>query len=154
MLKIAEIDIDAIIKLIQSTQPQVSSPNKGIGKKCFIPVRDQSRDIVVEFFSESVVNEKPSNPEIGYVEDDVSTFRGVSIYVPGERKGASSGEVMPFDDFVEQYVKKDATKIALSRIMDSMEQSLIINEVFLEQANDLWSERDTGSKSTYKITYH
>lgn len=150
------LDFEAIVKAMSDATPLVSSPNKGIGKKSYIPVQAIKQKLLIEFFSESVVSARPSNLEIGYSLSDVTSFAGVSIFdISTDPKSKKfCGEVIPFEIFLRDYVTDGKTKWALERCMEAMEENTVPDESFLEKINSLWGDREIGSRTIYDIKYN
>jgi len=147
------ISLKELVDTMAGIKPVHSIPhNRGIGKKCFIQAESKSKHFVIEFFSELVVSDKPSDPSMGYAANDVSQYRGVMMtsYEPqADHDGYhhNYGEIIPYDEFVERYVHSSELRVRLDRIMEMMEDSVQVNDNFLESANNFWENRDPGTKS-------
>jgi hypothetical protein len=155
---IQSLDIQAIAKKIAGTEPLSSAPNKGIGKKSYIPIQSTKEEILLEFFCESVVNSRPANIDIGYDYKDVTSFAGVSIFdinIDAENKTRCfQGEVIPFEDFLRDYVEDDRARWTLEKCMEVMRKETKPDDSFLEKVNTLWGERAVGSRHIHKMKYN
>ena len=156
------INYDAIIIKMAKVKPRVGFPNLGWGKKCFIEATFKKKKTgnrtVVEIFSEVTFGQSPSDPEVGYTEDEANVFQGVCItsYENTENMDEhtpSVGEVMHYKDFMDRYIKDKVTCITLSRVMDDMEDMLIVSDGMIERVNIAWGNRDPGEKELFTIQY-
>lgn len=155
---IQSLDLKSVAEKISGAKPLSSAPNRGIGKKSYVPVQATKEEILIEFFCESVVNSRPSNLEIGYDYKDVTSFSGVSIFdinVDAETKARCfQGEVIPFTDFIRDYVEDDRVRWTLEKCMDVMREETKPDDSFLEKVNSLWGERDVGSRHIHNMKYN
>jgi hypothetical protein len=113
---------------------------------------------VVEIFSEVTFGQSPSDPDVGYTEDEASIFQGVCVTNYDNEKSTnehkpSVGEVMQYRDFMDRYINDKTTCTVLSRVMDDMSDMLIISDSMLERVNLAWGNRATNSKELFTIQY-
>lgn len=147
------IDLAELVTTMSGVSPVLSMPHsRGIGKKCFIQAESKSNGFVIEFFTEMVVPDTPSDPSVGYRSDDIRQFRGVLLthYNQDEVRDGyylNQGEIVPYDEFVERYVNTSEMRVRLDRIMERMEEGIQVSDGFLDSANSVWENRDPGSKS-------
>ena len=159
---IAEVglDFDEIAKVMQHSEIQMTMPTRGIGRKCFIQIRSQENSVAVEFFSEAIVCDAPISRELGYTSSDVETFSGVAFHFPFDKDDTKKtcGTIVSYKDFLETYIPDEGisatTRIILDRLMEGMEAASAVNDKFLRQVNDLWSERPTGVSSLFTNKPH
>ena len=155
---IQSLDLRAIAEKISIAKPLPSAPNQGIGKKSYIPVQSTKQEILIEFFCESVVKSRPANLDIGYDYKDVTSFAGVSIFDINVNVKTKSrcfqGEVIPFGDFIRDYVEDDKVRWMLEKSMDVMREETKPDDSFLEKVNILWGERDVGSRHIHDMKYN
>ncbi len=159
---VAEVDLnfDEIAKVMQHSEIQMSMPTRGIGRKCFMQIRSQESAVAVEFFSEALVFNAPKSRELGYTSSDVQTFSGVAFHIPFDKGDIQKtcGTIIPYKEFLKTYIPDEVTstttRIILDRIMEGMEAASAVNDKFLKQVNDLWSERPTGVKSLFNDKPH
>jgi hypothetical protein len=158
----ANIDYDAIIIKMAQAKPRAGFPNMGWGKKCFIEATFKKKSTgnrtVVEIFSEVTFGQSPSDPDVGYTEDEASIFQGVCVTNYDNEKSTdehkpSVGEVMQYRDFMDRYINDKTTCTVLSRVMDDMSDMLIISDSMLERVNLAWGNRATNSKELFTIQY-
>jgi len=159
---IAEVDLDfdEIAKVMQHSEIQMAMPTRGIGRKHFIQIRSQENSVAVEFFSEAIVYKAPKSRELGYTSSDVETFSGVAFHFPFDKDDTQKtcGTIVSYKDFLETYIPdkegSTTTRIILDRIMEGMEAASAVNDKFLTQVNNLWSERPTGVSSLFNNKPH
>ncbi len=156
------VDFDAIIKKMAASKPRVGFPNMGWGKKCFIEATFKKKKTgnrtVVEIFSEVTFGKAPCDPDIGYTKDEANVFQGVCVtnYANEDNTDEhqpSLGEIMPYQKFMDQYIVENATRMTLSRVMDDMENLLIVSDSMLDRVNNAWGNRDPGEKELFTIQY-
>ena len=137
------LDFNKLIKVINSATPIVGHPLTGpIGKRCFIPVKAKKQNMLFEFFAEAVLTPQPADFKHGYDEEDVKTYKGVTVlHLDGDLDSEQedtkfNGIVWGFEDFLEEFVEDRSMQIILSRIMDDIqvEANSIIGEKFLDKA--------------------
>lgn len=149
-------DLDKLISSMSGAKPFISLPNsRGIGKKCCIQAEIEDKQVIIEFFSELLLEEEPSDPTLGYRNSDIKKTRGVMLatYEATPNKDGyhpNYGEIMDYDDFVNKYVHTNQMKIRLDRIMDAMDNSVEVNETFLDSANVYWESKDLDAP--FKLT--
>lgn len=154
------LDFDEIAKVMQHSELQMSMPTRGIGRKCFIQVRSQENSVAVEFFSEALVFNAPMSRELGYTNSDVETFSGVAFHFPFDKDDTQKtcGTIISYKEFLKTYIPDEGTttttRIILDRIMEGMEAASAVNDKFLTQVNDLWSERPNGVNSLFNNKPH
>ena len=134
---IQSLDLKTIAEKISGAKPLSSAPNRGVGKKSYVPIQSTQQEIIIEFFCESVVTSRPSNLEIGYDYKDVTSFAGVSIFDinvdANTKKRSFQGEVIAFEDFLQDHVEDDRVKWMLERSMDVMREETKPDDSFLEK---------------------
>jgi hypothetical protein len=159
------LDFNIIVSKMGHVQPKFTLPTYGWGKKCYIQAQAtheaQKAKIVIEFFSEAIFNPVPKDPKIGYTDADAVIFKRVSILnvdpepiSDGSEYHQSTGEIIPYEDFVEEYITDVQARIQLDRAMDNMEQHTIVNEKMLENINLAWENRSPGDNELYEIKYN
>jgi len=154
------LDFDEIAKVMQHSELQMAMPTRGIGRKCFIQIRSQENSVAVEFFSEALVYDAPISRELGYTSSDVETFSGVAFHFPFDKNDTQKtcGTIISYKEFLETYIPDEkamiTTRIILDRLMEGMEAASAVNEKFLAQVNDLWSERPNGVSSLFNNKPH
>jgi hypothetical protein len=165
MKLLPNINVNNLANLLTAENVKQSMPNRGLGRKLYIPIEARKENILIEFFSETTVSEIPENPERGYDIDDLTIFSGVTIYnlpkltkepLVGDAFQSIDGFVMTLDDFFENYAHdiSGTTSAQLHRIMEDMKPSDSDIEVIINSANEPWSERDPATKEIYKVVYH
>ena len=159
------LDFNVIVTKMGQVQPKFTLPTYGWGKKCYIQAQAtheaQKAKIVIEFFSEAIFAPIPKDPKVGYTSTDAIIFKGVSILSVdkepmkvGSDYHQSEGEIIPYADFVEEYITDTQARVALDRAMDVMEEHTIVNEKMLENINLAWENRDPGDDGLYTIKYN
>lgn len=146
-----DIAFEELVRLMTGTKPIFSRPIKGMGKRILVPFVFKFDDKVAEFFCEaSILHGRPSNPALGFTNEDVTYFRGVTLYdveyMKNDDQGKPDGEVLFFDDFLSKYVSDPATRVFLHRKMEEMEEAVQMDEESLESVNQLWMNREVGEK--------
>ncbi len=159
------LDFNIIVSKMGQVQPKFTLPTYGWGKKCYIQAQAtheaQKAKIVIEFFAEAIFNPVPKDPKIGYTNTDAVIFKGVSILSvdkePVHDKSEyhqTEGEIIPYEDFVKEYITDTQARIVLDRAMDTMEEHTVVNEKMLENINLAWENRDPGNDGLYEIKYN
>jgi len=155
------LDFKKLVEVIHSATPVIGHPLTGpIGKRCFIPVKAKKQNMLFEFFAETVLTPQPADFKNGYDEEDVKTYKGVTVLhleedLDSEQEDTQfNGIVWGFEDFLEEFVEDRSMRIVLSRILDDIqiEANSIVGEKLLDRANDLWSERMTDE--IFKVHLH
>ena len=154
-----KIDFDTIVAKMNGVNPKNAYPMIGWGRKSFIRATctKQERRTEIEFFTEITFPPIPDR-DIGYTEDDAIIFQGVSITdveMKPDEDGyhPNHGEILPYDEFVDQYITVDATRLCLGRIMEDMVDSMAITDQLIETVNNAWENRNPGQKTLYKVSY-
>lgn len=152
--KVKSLNFSEIAKVLSQSQATMSSPNRGIGKKCYVQITSEKEDTpVVEFFSEASVFSRPQNPETGYRASEVDLFHGVTIHFPighGDPK-QTCGTVIPFEQFLNEYISDGTTRIIMERVMDSMIQNSEVSDGFLDQVNEVWNGSGPSSNIIFNV---
>ena len=159
------LDFNMIVTEMGQVQPRFTLPTYGWGKKCYIQAQAvhgaENTKVIVEFFSEAIFNPIPKDPKIGYTDADAIIFKRVSILnidpepLPdGSEYHQSEGEIIPYDDFVAEYITDSQARVQLDRAMDSMEEHTIVNDKMLENINLAWGNRDPGEDELYETKYN
>lgn len=155
------VDFNKLVEVMNSATPIVGHPlTAPIGKRCFIPVKAKKQNMLFEFFAETVLTEQPENLREGYSENDVKSYKGVTVLnlideLDSDKEDAQfNGAVWGFGDFLEEFVEDKTLQLVLSRIMEDiqLEANSIIGDKLLDRANDLWMSR--LDDEIFKITYH
>ena len=152
--KIKSLDFSEIAKVLSQSQTTMSSPNRGVGKKCYIQIASKDDDApVVEFFSEAAVCSEPENPEAGYSASDVDLFDGVIIHFPmcQDDPQKTCGTVIPFEQFLDEYIPDGSTRVIMERVMDGIKKNSEVNEGFLDQVNEVWGGRKHGTAGLFNL---
>ncbi len=159
------LDFNILVSKMGQIQPKFTLPTYGWGKKCYIQAQatheTENAKVVIEFFSEAIFNPVPKDPKIGYTDADATIFKRVSILnidtepvAKGSEYHQSAGEIIPYEDFVEEYITDAQARIQLDRAMENMEQHTIVNEKMLENINLAWENRSPGDNELYEIKYN
>lgn len=156
------LDFKVIVEKMAQMEPAYSMPHKGVGKKAFIKANASrgGQKVAVEFFAELVFSQAPSDPLMGFREEDTVQRRGVIVYnmdpEADEATGLhkSCGEVLSYEEFVETYITDAPARIQLERLMEGMEANVTVNDKMLEQVNMMYGNLQPGDKTLYDVSYH
>lgn len=155
------IDFNAIVQAMGKVKPQATLPTSGWGKKVVsrVEAKIHERIVVLEFFAEIFFDPEPEDPKAGFTRQDVHHFRGVNVLDvepepmdDGSGYHQSSGVMLSYDDFLEQYITDKGAKVLLDRLMDSMDEHVVVGDGIIEQVNGAWDNRSDRDYGLYKIT--
>ena len=149
------INFDQIGTVILEAEPKSSPPYRGVGKRSYIQLVVTTIGVGVEFYVERFVPPKPSQPAIGFTEDDVEYSSGVAIYEIHEDGDETNhrqyyGEVISIGDFMERYITSDTTRQILSHSMNTLDENSMLSDSFISNLNKIWSDRKVDTTGIYK----
>jgi hypothetical protein len=154
------IDLDEIVHKMFGVESQASRPLTGYGKKQSIRATVTRTDskTEIEFFAEITFSPVPKNSDDGYTMEDAVYFQGVSVVdididedeveYPFYR-----GEIISYTDFRDTYIENESSCYALDDIMETMMESIVMNEEVLERINSIWGNREPGQTELFNLRY-
>lgn len=125
----------------------------GLGGRYAIPVSLVEDDTyVVEVFSEYCLPPAPSNPEIGYTDEDLIVTSGVQeqVYLEYGDRGVSLGEIMSVEEFIRKHDLSSVSEVILSRLLDDVEEHCEIPDDLLESYSAQWHNRRIGENVLFE----
>lgn len=153
------IDYNGLGEAFVNAKPTISSPIRGVGKRCFFAANVENKSKGVELYVETVVSNEPTNPELGFTDQDLTIFRGVAIYdiIPSDEpkeKTQTYGEVIPFDIFTRDYITDDYARNQIILQMERLEKEAMVKDSFFDKLNGVWQDREINLKELYSKRLH
>ena len=149
-------DFRGLGKILLDAKPQIGAPVRGVGKRSHVTVTMKKPPMGIEFYAENVIEEKPGDPAFGFTPEDLTLFRGVAIYDIDNEHGdrRTYGDVIPFDDFMDNYITDERERILIVSCMNRLEEEAEVKESFFERINTIWKERDIHFQELYSKRLH
>ena len=149
------INFDQIGTVILEAEPKSSPPYRGVGKRSYIQLVVKTVGVGIEFYVERFVPPAPSQPELGFTDDDIEYSSGVAIYEihnDGDEDNHRQyyGEVVSIGDFMEKYITNDITRQILSHSMNTLDTNSILSDSFISNLNKIWLDRKVETTGIYK----
>ncbi len=149
--------LNSFAKILEDARPLDGSPFCGLGKRKFIQVKLDDHKIAFEFFAESFIPPAPGNLGVGYEEADVIQQHGVIKYdimnnTDNIDERQFAGYFIKFNDFLDEYITGDNVRHSLKCYMDNLIEESHLNDIFFQNMNKLWSDREINTPIIYKTT--
>ena len=159
MLGSKKLDFKEVVIQLNKMKSVDQQPHCGWGirtGKSVLAMNDKQR-LQIEFYLESVLNDRPLNIELGYQEEDVETRKMVAFYKPQNINNTKNplplGEITTYEKFIEKYVDDIGVIIALDCIMEDLVKDQNLNEEMLFNATNKWMESTIYDQDNKKILY-
>jgi len=146
-----EFDIQEFLtEYLDYQTPLLLSPERGIGRRAMIDMIDPDYHKLIQVYSEVIVPDSPKNV-LGYQEDELESHEGIVV---GEVDLDNNDDIIYwgaetylYEDFVGKFITDRGVKLKLEVVMEQLRKHANKVETIIEQADELWSNRELGQKS-------
>ncbi len=147
-------------ELLEDGEIKLDPHPDGIGIKASMghlfsekPVKGEVERFFLQFYVQSRIPDVPSDPEIGFTEEDLTFDRCVIIAdVEAEASFPPQyyGEAIDLETFKEEFIDTTALEIRLDRLFDRLEQRATPRDGWLAHVSGLYNDRLVGWNSFIK----
>ena len=117
------------------------------------PLEGEIERFFLQFYVQSRIPDVPSDPEIGFTDEDLTFDRCVIIADVASNPSFPPqyyGETISFDNFKKEFIETTALEIRLDRLFDRLEQRATPKEGWFAHVSGLYNDRLPGWNSFIK----